>query len=357
MRQTGKFQRRFYIRNYSILTNLHRNRFSVSFIIIATLLISLLAVIAPRDIQKYAFFLFGIPVIYASLVLGFSRGVLVAVSGFGAHLFSSKGHFVSDWVSGRYMTVLVEGIIIVVAYFLSTLFISKILVNEREARIRYKKLAGNYALVAGKLQKANENVTEMFTSTIKALAAAIDAKDTYTKGHSERVTEYAVKVAREMGLSGDEVYHIMFGAILHDIGKIGIDERILRKPESLSRSEYRVIKRHPEIGAGILSSIRVLEPVIPIVLHHHERFDGRGYPAKLNSDEIPVGARIVAVVDAYDALTSNRPYRSSTASHFAVEALRQEAGQQFDPKVLKALEKVLIAETTGIAEYQEDSVG
>ncbi len=353
MKRLKKARRQSRMRDYSVLTGMRKNRFSVLIIIAAIMAVTLLSFTMPRELQKFVFFLSGILVIYSSLVLGFGRGIIVAAAGFGIHLWSSFGYLSRDWTAGLYTGVLVEGVIIVAAYFLSMLFISKVLVDEREVQGRYRKLAGNYALLAGKLKTANEEMTEMFTSTIKALAAAIDAKDAYTKGHSERVTEYAVKVAKELGLSGDDIYHVMYGAILHDIGKIGIDEKILRKPEPLSRNEYRQMKRHPQIGAGILSSIKVLEPVIPVVLHHHERFDGTGYPSGLRGEEIPIGARIVGVVDAYDALTSSRPYSSSTGMCQAVEALQQEAGKQFDPRVLQTLVAVLgreVRETQGYSE-------
>ncbi len=355
MKRTKKTRGRSRIRDYSVLTGMRRNRFSVLIILTAIMAVSLLSFTMPREVQKFVFFISGIPVIYSSLVLGFRSGIVAAAAGFGIHLYSSLDYLLRDWTAGHYTGVLAEGVIIVAAYFLSMLFISRVLVDEREAQVRYRKLAGSYALLAGKLKTANEDITEMFTSTIKALAAAIDAKDAYTKGHSERVTGYAVKVTRKLGLSENKVDQIMYGAILHDIGKIGIDEKILRKPEPLSRNEYRQVKRHPEIGAGILSSIKILEPVIPIVLHHHERFDGTGYPAGLRGDKIPIGARIVGVVDAYDALTSSRPYRSSTSMWQAVEALQKESGKQFDPRVLKALVAVLTGETEETHRYSEVS--
>ncbi|MBU7005933.1 HD-GYP domain-containing protein [Phosphitispora fastidiosa] len=355
MKRTKKTRGRSRIRDYSTLTGIRKNRFSVLIIFSAIMTISLLSFAMPREVQKFVFLISGIPVIYSSLVLGVRSGIAAAAAGFGIHLYSSLDYLLRDWIAGHYTGVLVENFIIVAAFFLSMLFISKVLVDEREAQVRYRKLAGNYALLVGKLKTANEDITEMFTSTIKALAAAIDAKDAYTKGHSERVTEYAVKVAGELGLSEPEVDHVMYGAIMHDIGKIGIDEKILKKPEPLSRHEYRQVKRHPEIGAGILSSIKVLEPIIPIVLHHHERFDGTGYPAGLRGDKIPIGARIVGVVDAYDALTSSRPYRSSTSMWPAVEALQQESGKQFDPRVLEALIAVLAGEAEQTPGYSEVS--
>lgn len=341
MTQPDKMNNGTNIWDNSILSDLHKGSLSLLFIIGSIVIITLFAYLVPYEIQKYAFFFFGIPVLYASLVYGIFYGFGISILGFGINLFIMSGHFASDLAAGNVLRVAVEGFIIEFLYFFSMLFISKIMINELEVQKKYIKMADNYAALANELVTANESIKAMFMSSIKALAAAIDAKDSNTKGHSERVSKYAVAVAKQMNLPQTEINNILYGAILHDIGKIGIEEKILNKPESLDSTEYDVMKKHPEIGASIVSSIKVLEPAIPIVLYHHEFYNGKGYPAGLKGEEIPLGARIVAVVDAYDAITSQRPYRGAETMEKAIEALRAEAGKQFDPEIIEVFVKVL----------------
>ena len=149
--------------------------------------------------------------------------------------------------------------------------------------------------------------------TIGALAAAVDAKDPYTYGHSSEVTEHTIAIAHRMGLGADEIEKLRIGALLHDIGKIGIDGAILNKPGRLTDEEFEIIKGHPEIAANILSSLEFLTEVVPLVRHHHEHYAGGGYPLGIAGEEIPLGARIIAVADAFNAMTSDRPYRASLA--------------------------------------------
>ncbi|MCI0567043.1 MAG: HD domain-containing protein [Acidobacteria bacterium] len=176
---------------------------------------------------------------------------------------------------------------------------------------------------------------ELFLGTIKALASAIDEKDPYTRGHSDRVSRYSVMIAKELGLDPREVRHVEIGSLLHDVGKIGIDDRILRKPTVLTEEEYRYMKQHPEKGASMLAPIKNMKDVNPAVKHHHERWDGGGYPSGLKADEIPLIARIVNVADTFDAMTTNRPYQKSMSYEKAVARLKELSGSAHDPKMVE----------------------
>lgn len=189
-------------------------------------------------------------------------------------------------------------------------------------------------------QRLQSDTIQLF-DTIKVLALALDARDHYTHGHSQQVTEYSIAIAREMGLTRVEVEIIHDAGILHDIGKIGIPDAILLKPGRLTENEYNQIKKHPEIGRNILQPVDCLSDKIPLIYHHHERFDGRGYPEGLQGEEIPLGARILSVADAYQAMTSDRPYRNALTVETAVEELEVNKGKQFDPNVVDIFLRIL----------------
>ena len=180
------------------------------------------------------------------------------------------------------------------------------------------------------------NLLNVYLETIRSLAAAIDAKDSYTHGHSRRVTDLSVGLALEMNLPRSEVDTIRHASLLHDVGKIGISEQILLKPGRLTDDEFETIKAHPHIGAGILNSIEFLKNVCEIIKHHHERFDGKGYPDALAAGDIPLGSRIICVADSFDAITSCRPYRKPLTFDEATEEIVRCAGNQFDPEVVNA---------------------
>lgn len=186
-----------------------------------------------------------------------------------------------------------------------------------------------------------DNLQRTFLGTISALAAAVDAKDPYTYGHASWVTRYAVAIAQMMVLEDAEVQTIRIASILHDIGKIGIDGSILRKPDQLTIEEIEEIKRHPAIGADILSELDFLGDAVPLVLFHHEQYGGGGYPSGISGAAIPLGARIIAVADAYDAMTSDRPYRVALTGEEARAELHKNSGTQFDPEVVEAFLGVL----------------
>lgn len=188
--------------------------------------------------------------------------------------------------------------------------------------------------------KLYQNIRNLYKSTLKVLANALDAKDSYTHGHSQRVAEYSLAIACELGLSAKEKDDLEFAALLHDIGKIGIRDNILCKPGKLTDEEFKIIQMHPVMSAQILEPIEFLSDKIPIVKHHHERYDGRGYPSKLSKDEIPFGARIICVADTFDAMTSNRSYRKGLPAEVALEELKRCSGAQFDPVMVEAFLKV-----------------
>jgi len=182
---------------------------------------------------------------------------------------------------------------------------------------------------------------KMYIETIRALAAAIDAKDPYTKGHSERVTQTSVSLARELNLSEREIENIEYTALLHDIGKIGIDDSILAKKSSLTSQEFDKIKEHTITGAKIIEPVEFLKGSYEAIYHHHERYDGDGYPDGLKEKNIPLSARIIAVADAYDAMGSDRPYRKKLNKDKILKELKDQSGKQFDPEVVKAIISVL----------------
>ncbi|MFH1398413.1 MAG: HD domain-containing phosphohydrolase [Candidatus Omnitrophota bacterium] len=184
------------------------------------------------------------------------------------------------------------------------------------------------------LKEAQNKIQQHYLDTIKSLARVLDAKDGYTKGHSERVAFYAVNIAKHMKLPPREIKLLEDICILHDIGKIGIPEKILYKPESLTDEEWRVIKMHPKIGEEILENIETLRPGLTIVRDHHERPDGKGYPRGLRLDEVSLLASIVIVADAYDAMTSDRPYRKSFTKNQAITVLRENKNTQFDSQIV-----------------------
>jgi len=181
-----------------------------------------------------------------------------------------------------------------------------------------------------------QELEEMFFQTADSLADAIEQRDPYTGGHTQRVTSYSQAIAKYLQLGPLERKWLKITSVLHDIGKIGIEDQILRKPERLSPEEFSMIKRHSNIGAKIIEHIRQLKEIIPGVKHHHEQVDGKGYPDGLRGEEIPILAKIVAVADTYDAMTTNRPYRKAMEKDAAVEELKRCSGTQLDKDVVQA---------------------
>ena len=173
--------------------------------------------------------------------------------------------------------------------------------------------------------------------TIRSLALAEEAKDPYTKGHSTRVAEYSCLIARRLGFSEAESQVLENASVLHDIGKVGISDGILHKRGKLNENEWSIIRKHPTLALVILSPLEFLSDEKKIIKHHHEWYDGKGYPDGLRGDEIPVGSRILAVADAFDAMRSNRPYRDALSKQAVISELKTNAGTQFDPRIVKIL--------------------
>lgn len=186
-----------------------------------------------------------------------------------------------------------------------------------------------------------QKIQDSYFEIVKALAQAIEAKDPYTHGHSERIMEYAVQIAQKLGLPEEEIESLRYAAMLHDIGKIGVRGIILNNPDGLTGEEYDEIKKHPLVGEGIIKPIGLLQPIRPLIRHHHEWYNGKGYPGGLSGENIPLGARILAVVDAYDAMKSDRPYRKALTEETAIQELKRGSGSQFDSQVVEVFLEIL----------------
>ena len=190
------------------------------------------------------------------------------------------------------------------------------------------------------LKRAAEENRALFLSSIQMLAGAVDEKDPYTKGHSDRVTRYSVIIAKEMGLITEEIERIRISAQLHDVGKIGIEDRILKKPGALTPDEFEIMKTHTVKGATILRPVEMLKLMIPGIELHHESLDGRGYPYGLKGDELPVMPRIIMVADTFDAMTTNRPYQAAMDPEYVIRIINSLVNTKFDPRVVAAMTSV-----------------
>ncbi|MEO0095330.1 MAG: HD domain-containing phosphohydrolase [candidate division WOR-3 bacterium] len=202
-------------------------------------------------------------------------------------------------------------------------------------------LVANQASIAIQNSELYSSLKQSYLDSIKTLVSAIEAKDPYTSGHSERVRKYALKIARKLKLSPEEIEELDYAGCLHDIGKIGISDSLLTKPTQLTKEEYEMVKEHPIIGHNILKHAHHLAGACEIIKYEHERYDGNGYPNGLKKNQIPIGARIIAVADAYDAMTTDRPYRRALSKKEAIKRLKECSGTQFDPKVVKAFLSIL----------------
>jgi len=220
----------------------------------------------------------------------------------------------------------VLGMMVVVSFARGRRFVE----GERKALL----ILASRAAIAVENARLYRQLEEAFRETIEGLVFALEAKDRFTRGHSERVSQYAKIIAEGMGLPEEEVEKISQAARLHDIGKIGIKMEALLKEGKLTPEEYKMFQTHPEIGKRILEPIGFLQDIVPLIYHHHERYDGTGYPERKKGEEIPLGARILAVADSYDVMTSDRPYRKALSVEEAVEELRRNRGTQFDPHVV-----------------------
>jgi len=210
-----------------------------------------------------------------------------------------------------------------------------------ERDVRFLTILGDQAAITLENIELYDNLQNFYLEMVQTLARAIDAKDSYTHDHADRARRYARLIAQKLNLPEVMIRHIEYAALMHDIGKIGIDENILHKTGKLTPEERENINRHPSIGNRIIAPVAFLSPVAPMVLYHQEWFNGQGYPEGLAGEEIPLGARIVAAIDAYDAITSDRPYRKALPKEVAVDELQKGSGTQFDPKVVKVFLEIL----------------
>lgn len=204
-----------------------------------------------------------------------------------------------------------------------------------------------------KLQDTYEQLERAYMESIQTLRYTVEAKDSYTRGHSDRVSEFSVLIGKYLGLSEEEIKTLRIGGLFHDIGKIGVPDSILLKEGKLTDDEYSEIKNHPTIGAHILSTATIFQDIIPIVKHHHEKYDGFGYPGKLKGEEIPYFARIAAVADTFDAMTSKRTYRDALPLDTVIAEITRCKGTQFDPKIADVFLDILEHHYEEVKEIQE----
>ena len=212
----------------------------------------------------------------------------------------------------------------------------------REIKEINKKLADTY-----------KQLEQAYMESIQTLRYTVEAKDTYTRGHSDRVSEYSVLIGEALGLPEEDIKKLKIGGLFHDIGKIGVPDSILQKDGKLSDDEYSEIKNHPSIGAHILSTASIFQDILPIVKHHHERYDGKGYPSQLAGENIPYLARITAVADTFDAMTSKRSYRDSLPLDYVISEFEKCKGTQFDPKIADVFLDILKNHYDKLKEIQE----
>jgi putative nucleotidyltransferase with HDIG domain len=214
------------------------------------------------------------------------------------------------------------------------------LANQAAIALERSILLSESRRQAKQLEEAYEELEVTYDQTLTSLMSALDARDRETEGHSTRVSRLTCLLAEEIGLNGQQLKAIERGALLHDIGKIGISDTVLHKPGKLTDEEWKMMRIHPNIGARIVEGIPFLEDALSIIRYHHERWDGSGYPTGLKGDEIPIQARIFAVADVFDALTSKRSYRSKASAEEAIQYIKEHSGILFDPFIVEALTKL-----------------
>jgi HD-GYP domain-containing protein (c-di-GMP phosphodiesterase class II) len=213
----------------------------------------------------------------------------------------------------------------------------------------FNNMAGDIESYIARLKQAAEENRELFLGSIRMLAAAIDEKDPYTRGHSDRVAKYSLMIGQQLRLSPEELDRLRIAALLHDVGKIGVDDRVLKKPGALTPEEFEIMKQHPSKGANIMRPVAQLKEMLPGIELHHEHVNGKGYPYGLKGDEIPLMARIISVSDVLDAMTTNRPYQSAMEIDTALGVIRKLAGTKFDLNVVEALEAIVQAGNLRVA--------
>lgn len=223
------------------------------------------------------------------------------------------------------------------------LLLLKIIYNSSKTLV-----SQNHSLLGQKikLEESYQKLNSTYKSTVKTLANAIDVRDPYTAGHSERVAKISLEIGKMLGLGSSQIELLELAALFHDVGKLGIPDEILKKPGKLTDHEFEKIKAHPQTGVNILENIDFLKQALPIILHHHEKFSGGGYPSGIKGEEIPIESRIIAVADTYDAMTSDRPYRKGLPHDDAICEIVRMKGTQFDAKIVDAFLKADIEQFT-----------
>ncbi len=213
--------------------------------------------------------------------------------------------------------------------------------KKRGSLPQVKKESSDSKFLKEKIERLTKLANQNLAEAVFAFAKTIELKDRYTGEHVERTVHYATEIARVLKLPKEDTERIRQAAILHDLGKIGISEKILLKKSKLNKEEFIEIKKHPQIGVDIIRPIQFLHAIIPFILYHHERWDGNGYPNGLKGEEIPLGARIIAIADVYQALISDRPYRKAYSRDKVNKIIRESAGTQFDPKIVSAFLEII----------------
>jgi len=219
------------------------------------------------------------------------------------------------------------------------------LAHTRKSASKLREAAETIQAQNVSLEQVNRLLKERSTAAMESLSATVDARDSYTAGHSRRVQQLALAIGRELGFSQAEIDLLGHAALFHDIGKLAIPDAILLKPASLTGQEWSLMQKHADEGARIIDRLGFLGDAVPAIKHHHERFDGAGYPDGLRGEDIPLGARIIHVADALDSMLTNRIYRSARPAEDALEELKRAAGSQFCPRCVAALERVLAVDT------------
>ena len=221
-----------------------------------------------------------------------------------------------------------------------------------ESGIKSIKQMQEIKRINDELEETNEKLEQAYLESVQTLRYTVEAKDTYTRGHSDRVSEYSVLIGTKLGLPEEQLKILRIGGLFHDIGKIGIPDSILQKNAKLTDDEYSEIKNHPSIGAHILGAASIFKDIIPIVKHHHERYDGKGYPSGLAGENIPYLARITAVADTFDAMTSRRSYRDALDLQYVKDEFERCKGTQFDPQIAEVFINILNNDFEKIKEIQ-----
>jgi len=219
---------------------------------------------------------------------------------------------------------------------------------------KHKEL-DNIQLLRSKVQKLDKRSKQVVIESIIAFAKTMELKDAYTKEHVDRTTRFAIEIAKAMKLPKKHIDLIKQGAMLHDLGKIGIGDKVLLKKTHLTKKEFEYIKKHPQIGADIIRPIQFMQDIIPLIFYHHERWDGKGYPTGLKGEEIPLGARIISIADGFQAITSDRPYRKAYPMEQVLEILQEESGTKYDPDIVKVLLKILLSKNKKVKQKRKNT--